>query len=296
MNERPVLLGLTSVEVATRIDAGQSNRATRTTSRSLSAILRANLLTLFNAVVGGAFLLLLILGQWKDALFGLAVVSNALIGIVQEFRAKRALDALTLMHQPKSRAVRDGRVTSVDVSDVVLDDVLVLSTGDQVPADCVVLESNDLEVDESLLTGESDPVVKATQDRLFAGSSVVAGSGYVRATVVGDNTYAGRLTSEVRGFSLVKSELRSAINKLIRWITWALVPLSLIALNGQMQANGGWTQAIESGKWLDALVGALASIIAMVPQGLVLMTSLAFAIAAVKLGSQKVLVQELPAV
>jgi len=296
MRSEPNIHGLTAAEVAERISSGQTNHATRQTSRSVRTILRANLLTLFNGLVGGAFLVLLILGQFEDALFGLAVIANALIGIVQEFRAKRTLDNLTLLNQPRARLMRDGVECEVAVRDVVLGDLLVLKSGDQLPADCELVEGAELEVDESMLTGESEPVAKPVGAALLAGSSIVAGHGFARVTVVGDQTYAGRLTTEVRGFSVVKSELRAALNKLIKWISWALIPLSLVAINGQMLAKGGWGKAIVSGDWLVALVGSIASIIAMVPQGLVLMTSLAFAIAAVKLARRNVLVQELPAV
>lgn len=296
MRSEPNIHGLTAAEVAERVSSGDTNHTTRQTSRSIRTILRANLLTLFNGLVGGAFLVLLILGQFKDALFGLAVIANALIGIVQEFRAKRTLDNLTLINQPRSRVMRDGVETEVAVRNVVLGDVLVLKSGDQLPTDCVMVDGAELEVDESMLTGESEPVAKPVGATMLAGSSVVAGHGFARVTVVGDQTYAGKLTTEVRGFSVVKSELRVALNKLIKWISWALIPLSLVAINGQMLAKGGWGKAIVSGDWLVALVGSIASIIAMVPQGLVLMTSLAFAIAAVKLARRNVLVQELPAV
>ncbi len=296
MRNEPNIRGLTTADVAERITAGKTNQTSRQTSRSIRTILRANLLTLFNGVVGGAFLVLLILGQFKDALFGLAVIANALIGIVQEFRAKRTLDNLTLLNQPLARVMRDGVETEVAIANVVLDDLLVLKAGDQLAADCELVEGLELEVDESLLTGESEPVSKRSGDALLAGASIVAGHGYARVTVVGDHTYAGQITTEVRGFSVVRSELRAALNKLIKWISWALIPLSLVAINGQMLAKGGWGHAIVSGEWLVALVGSIASIIAMVPQGLVLMTSLAFAIAAVKLTRRNVLVQELPAV
>jgi cation-transporting ATPase E len=290
------LQGLNDEEVDTRRTLGLTNAQDKSSSRSLANILRANLFTLFNAVVGGSFLLLLVLGQWKDALFGFAVVSNVVIGVVQEFRSKRALDRVAILNQPRARVLRSGTNVEVDVADVVLDDVLVLWAGDQVPADAVLLESTGLEVDESLLTGESDPIEKAQGDLVLSGSSIVAGRALARTIRVGVESYSTSITLEARRFSLVSSELRNSLARMIKWITWALVPLMIIALNGQMQAVGGWEEAISNGEWVHAAVASIASIISMIPQGLVLITSITFAVAAVKLSRQQVLVQELPAV
>lgn len=288
--------GLSSVQVAIRRDLGLTNAQDKSSSRSLGNILRANLLTLFNAVVGGSFLLLLVLGQWKDALFGFAVVSNVVIGVVQEYRSKRALDRVAILNQPRARVLRDGEVIDIDVSSVVLDDILVLRAGDQVLADSVVLSVSGLEVDESLLTGESDAIEKNLKDIVLSGSSVVSGSALARTIRVGVESYSTAITLEARRFSLVSSELRNSLARIIKWISWALIPLMLIALNGQMQAVGGWHAALSDGAWVQAAVASIASIISMIPQGLVLITSITFAVAAVKLSRQQVLVQELPAV
>ena len=295
-NEDLLAHGLSGEQVAIRVALGLTNAQDKSSSRSLGNILRANLLTLFNAVVGGSFLLLLVLGQWKDALFGFAVVSNVVIGVVQEYRSKRALDRVAILNQPRARVLRDGGNVEIDVSAVVLDDVLVLRAGDQVLADSIVLSATGLEVDESLLTGESDPIDKSVHDVVLSGSSVVAGSALVRTIRVGVESYSTTITLEARRFSLVSSELRNSLARIIKWITWALIPLMLIALNGQMQAVGGWRNAIADGQWVHAAVASIASIISMIPQGLVLITSITFALAAVKLSRQQVLVQELPAV
>jgi cation-transporting ATPase E len=288
--------GLRPDEVLVRARAGLDNRQPTGSSRSLLSILRGNLLTLFNAVVGGCSLLLLALGQWQDAVFGLAVLANVVIGIAQEYRAKRILDTLTLLHAPGARVLRAADVTEISVDDVVLDDVLVLRAGDQIPADAVVLRSNGLEIDESLLTGEVDPVPKSVHGEVLCGSAVVAGHGTARVVRVGAESFASRLTIEAKSFSLVNSELRSALNRIVRVISWALLPMMAIVVNGQMKALGGWTRAIQTGTWRDGAVSAVASIIGMIPQGLVLITSVAFALAAVKLARDHVLVQELPAV
>lgn len=251
---------------------------------------------MFNAIVAGSFVLLLLLGEWRDALFGFAAVSNAVIGVVQEYRAKRSLDRLAVLDAPYARVLRDGSVQDIAIQDVVLDDVIVLRTGDQVSADAAVLESEGLQIDESLLTGESDPVDKGPGTEALSGSSVVAGQGRARVVRVGADSFASRLTAEAKRFSLVNSEIRSSLNRILRWISWGLLPVMALVVNGQMQANGGWEQAISTGTWRTGAVGAVASVIAMIPLGLVLLTSVAFAVGGVRLAREKVLIQELAAV
>ena len=288
--------GLTTAEVAERVAAGLTNKQDTSSSRKFSSILRANFFTLFNAIVGGSFLALLLLGQWKDALFGLAVISNILIGVIQEYRSKRTLDRISLLHAPHARARRNGELVDLKLEEIVMDDLLELRAGDQLLADAEVIYSDGLELDESILTGESEPVEKEIGSTLLASSAVSAGRGLARVTQVGSNTYASKITIEAKKFSLVASELRNAINKVIKWISYALLPFVLIAANGQMQAHGGWVQAIADGSWLEATVAAIASVIAFVPQGLVLITSITFAVAAMGLARKNVLLQELPAV
>ncbi|MGX5680598.1 HAD-IC family P-type ATPase [Schumannella luteola] len=288
--------GLTSAEVAQRHADGRSNDYSPPSSRSLGMILRANIITLFNGIIAGCFLLLLVLGRWQDALFGLSALANAVIGTVQEYRAKRSLDQLALLNAPAARVRRDGAELQIAVRDVVLDDLLELRPGDQVPADAVVTSASGLQLDESLLTGESDPIDKDSDDRVLSGSVVVAGEGTARVDRVGADSFANQLASEAKRFSLVTSELRSSINRVLKWLTWLVGPLALLVLNGQMVAAGGWGVAIESGRWRSAAVDTIASLVAMIPLGLVLMTSIAFAVGAVKLSRRKVLVQELAAV
>lgn len=266
------------------------------TGRSLARILRANVFTLFNAVVGGSFLLLLVLGAWQDAFFGFFVVANTLIGVTQELRAKRTLARLAVLNAPRARVRRDGVDVECDIADVVLDDLLVLAVGDQLTADAQLVDDRQLEVDESLLTGEAEPLRPGIGDELFSGSTIVAGYGLARVIRVGSDSYAARITAEAKRFSLVNSELRRSVERVIRWITIGLLPVGVIVLNGQMQAVGGWSAALSSGAWHDAVVLAVGSLIATVPQGLVFMTSIAFAVGAVKLARSTVLVQELAAV
>jgi len=288
--------GLTAAEVAERVATGRANTVTDASSRSIWSILRANVLTLFNGIVLAGFTLLLVLGYWQDALFGLAAIANAVVGVTQEYRAKRALDRLALMHAPKARVLRDGIEQEIEVRGIVLDDLLVVRSGDQMTADASVLSATRLEADESLLTGESDPVDKAAGDHLLSGSLIVGGEGLARVTAVGDAAFAAKLTAEAKRFSLVNSELRRSINRILRWITWAIFPIMAIVVNANMQAAGGWEHAIATGAWREAAVASVAAVIAMIPLGLVLMTSIAFAVGAVRLSMHQVLVQELPAV
>ena len=293
--------GLSSAEAAKRLADGRGNAAPDASSRSLWAILAANVFTLFNAIVFAGFGILLVLGRWQDALFGLPAIFNTVIGVVQEFNAKRTLDRLAVLNAPTARVIRDGEVMEIPQEQVVLGDVFVLHVGDQITADARIIDTDHagptgLELDESLLTGESDAVRKRSGDEVLSGSNVVTGSGTAEVIRVGAESYAAKLTSDARKFSLVKSELRGSIDRLLKWIMWLLPVMIVIVVNGQMQSEGGWTVAIANGGWQEAAVGAIAAVIAMVPLGLVLVTSIAFAVSGVSLAKQQVLIQELPAV
>lgn len=288
--------GLSTAEVEDRRSKGLTNEFQQESSRSLWSIFSANVFTLFNAIVFAGFGLLLALGRWQDALFGFPALFNTLIGVVQEFQAKRTLDRLAVLNAPTARVLRNGETLEIPLGEVVMDDVLVLRTGDQITADARVLDSRGLELDESLLTGESDAIRKREGDEVLSGSGVVAGSGTAVVIRVGADSYAAKLTAEARSFSMVSSELRSSQNTLLKWITWLLFPVMAILINGQMMAVGGWQVAIAEGRWRDAAVGTVAAVIAMIPLGLVLMTSIAFAAGGVKLAQRQVLIQELPAV
>lgn len=288
--------GLSSQEVAERVELGLTNAQPNSTSRSLWAIVRTHLFTLFNLVLGLCGAVVIALGRWLDLLFLVAAVSNVVIGFVQEFSAKRQLDKIALLRRDPASVRRDGVLTKVPLAEIVLDDVLLLSRGDQVPADGEVLEADGLDIDESLLTGENDPVVKQPGDKVLSASSVTSGSGTVRVTAVGGKSHASKLANEARQFAPIRSELRDSLARVVRWLSTALVPIIAVVLNGQMRAAGGWQHAFDTGAWQDALVASVSSVASMVPQGLALMTTITFAVAAVKLARQEVLIQEQPAV
>jgi cation-transporting ATPase E len=279
--------GLSAAEVGERVGRGEVNEAEERTSRTFGEIVRANVFTRFNAILGTLFVLILVFGSARDGLFGIVLVANTLIGVVQEYRAKRTLDRLAVLNAPKARVVRDGQMREIAVGDVVLDDMCALRAGDQVPCDGVVRSVDGLEIDESLLTGESDPVAKDAGDEVLSGSIAVAGSGTFQATRVGNEAYARKLASEARRFTLARSELMEGINTILRYVQYALPFVALVLALSQFHVH-------EDNR--EAVAGIVAGMVAMIPEGLVLLTSMAFALAAVTLARRQVLVQELPAV
>ena len=280
-------LGLTSEEVAERTRDGRRNDVPERTSRTIQQIIRSNIFTRFNAILGAMLAIILVVGPAQDALFGFVLVANAGIGIVQELRAKRTLDRLTLLIAPKVNVVRDGAVHDVGVADVVLDDVLVVAAGAQIVVDGEVVQEDGLEIDESLLTGEADPVQKSVGDPVLSGSFVAAGAGRYRATAVGREAYAAKLAEDARRVTLTRSELRAGIDRILTYVTFAIVPTAVLLFISQLRSHDSWRSAMS---------GAVAGTVAMVPEGLVLLTSLAFAVAVRRLAKDRVLVQELVAV
>jgi cation-transporting ATPase E len=196
--------GLSAADVVERERQGLVNQVDERTSRSFLEIARGNIFTRFNAILATMFVLILVFGEARDSLFGFVLVSNALIGIIQEWRAKRTLDRLAVVSAPQARAVRDGSAQAIEVGRVVLDDLLEIRAGDQLVADGIVCSSEGIEIDESLLTGESDPRPKKIDDEVLSGSIVVAGSGHFQATRVGADAYARQLAVEARRFALTR--------------------------------------------------------------------------------------------
>src|SRR5215831_1450920 len=279
--------GLNTAQVAERRSRGLTNAGGEHTSRSVAHILRANILTRFNLILGVLLAVILAVGEPQDALFGIVLVTNALIGIGQELRAKRTLDRLAVLSAPRVRVVRDGAPREIAVDGLVADDLVELRAGDQLVADGVVRDSASLQADESLLTGESEPVDKRTGDQLLSGSFVVAGSGDYQATGVGAEAYARKLAAQARRFTVVRSELIGGINQILRYVTWTLPPVAILLVVSQLHTSENLREGATS---------TVAALVGMVPQGLVLLTSVAFGVAAVTLAQRRVLVQQLPAV
>lgn len=282
-------VGLSEKEVHRRMRDGLDNRSPNKSSRSLIDILRANIFTRFNAILATlAVVVILIDGSPFNALFGMAMVINSAIGILQELRAKITLDKLSILSAPTVRAIRGGKTQEIAVEDVVRDDYLRIKLGDQIVADGEILDSESLEIDESLLTGESDPIFKKAGDTLLSGSIVVAGKGIMRADKVGAESYSAQLTSKAKRFQRASSELVAGTNKLLRWISWLLVPVVPLLVFGQLR--------LDYGDWRQAIIHSTAAIVGMIPEGLVLLTSTAFMLAIIQLARRKVLVQQMPAV
>ena len=283
-----IAAGLSDAEVAARVAQGKTNDVPGRASRSVGDIVRANVFTRINAILGVLFLIVLATGSLINGLFGLLIVANSAIGIIQELRAKKTLDSLAIVGQARPTVRRQSGTAELPPNEVVLDDVIELGPGDQIVVDGELLEATTCEIDESLLTGEADPIAKSVGDQVMSGSFVVAGTGAYRATKVGREAYAARLAEEASKFTLVKSELRSGIDKILQFITYLLWPTGLLVIYTQLfLTHVGWRESVLR------MVGAL---VPMVPEGLVLMTSIAFAVGVVRLGRRQCLVQELPAI
>ncbi|MEU6197884.1 HAD-IC family P-type ATPase [Streptomyces sp. NPDC047061] len=280
--------GLTSAEVAERVARGQVNDVPVRSSRSFGEIVRANVFTRFNAIIGVLWLIMLVVAPIQDSLFGFVILANTGIGIVQEWRAKKTLDSLAVIGEARPTVRRDGAAVEVSTSEIVLGDLIEIGPGDKIVVDGVCAEADGLEIDESLLTGEADPVVKRPGDQVMSGSFVVAGGGAFAATKVGREAYAAQLAEEASRFTLVHSELRSGISTILKYVTWMMVPaaIGLVATQLVVKNNG----------LKDAVARTVGGIVPMVPEGLVLLTSVAFAIGVIRLGRQQCLVQELPAI
>ncbi|CAN5275353.1 cation-translocating P-type ATPase [soil metagenome] len=282
------MTGLSDAEVAQRVADGKTNDVPNRAARSVSEIIRGNVFTRINAILGVLFLIVLSTGSLINGLFGLLIVANSAIGIIQELRAKQTLDKLAIVGQAKPMVRRQAKTGPLAPNEVVLDDIIELGPGDQIVVDGQVVEDTNLEVDESLLTGEADPIAKDVGDQVMSGSFVVAGTGAYRATKVGREAYAAKLAEEASKFTLVKSELRSGINRILQFITWLLWPAGILIIYTQLfTTDAGWQESVLR------MVGAL---VPMVPEGLVLMTSIAFAVGVVRLGRRQCLVNELPAI
>ncbi|MFJ8505782.1 HAD-IC family P-type ATPase [Streptomyces avermitilis] len=280
--------GLSTAQVAERVARGEVNDVPVRSSRSLGEIVRANVFTRFNAIIGVLWLVMLFVAPFQDSLFGYVIIANTGIGIIQEWRAKKTLDSLAVIGEARPTVRRDGVASEVSTSEIVLDDVIETAPGDKIVVDGVCVETDGLEIDESLLTGEADPVVKHAGDTVMSGSFVVAGGGAFKATKVGREAYAAQLAEEASRFTLVHSELRTGISTILKYVTWMMVPTAIGLIISQL--------VVKQSEFKDSVARTVGGIVPMVPEGLVLLTSVAFAIGVIRLGRRNVLVQELPAI
>ncbi|WP_426501123.1 HAD-IC family P-type ATPase [Streptomyces sp. D54] len=280
--------GLSTAEVAERVARGEVNDVPVRSSRSVTEIVRANVFTRFNLIIGVLWVIMLFVAPIQDSLFGFVIVANTGIGIIQEWRAKKTLDSLAVIGEAKPTVRRDGVAAEISTSEIVLGDLVELGPGDKVVVDGTVSEADSLEIDESLLTGEADPVIKRAGDPVMSGSFVVAGGGAFTATKVGREAYAAQLAEEASRFTLVHSELRSGISTILKYVTWMMVPTAIGLIISQL--------VVKDNNFKESVARTVGGIVPMIPEGLVLLTSVAFAIGVVRLGRKQCLVQELPAI
>ena len=274
--------GLTAAQAEERYNEKRAVRPHET--RTVGQIVRDNSLTLFNFVNLILVTLIAIFGDMRDTLFFGVALSTTLMGIIQELRAKRTLDRLSLLRDTKVEAVRDGLIVRVESSRVVPNDILRLRAGDQVIADCVCLHEQGLQVNEALITGEADEVDKHPDDALWSGSFVTAGAAYVKVTAVGQDSFAARLSHEAKKEKKAKSRLVQSLRNIIRVLAVALAPMGIILFLSHR----------SDGQSLDtAVTGTAAALIGMIPQGLILLTNVAFAVGVINLGKRQTMVQSL---
>ncbi|MFQ6864116.1 HAD-IC family P-type ATPase [Blautia sp.] len=278
------MTGLTDEQVKERIEAGQINADENPNTRTYKQIVRENTLTFFNFLNLVLLVLVLMVGSIKNAFFVCIIIINTLIGIAQEIRAKKTIDKLAILTAKKSIVIREGKKWTVPTEELVLDDLVCLKTGDQVPADAKILEGS-LEVNESLLTGESDNLPKNQGDQLFSGSFVTAGEACCQIIHVGKDNYASQITSEAKEFKRHNSELRNSLNAILKVISIIIVPIGALLFYKQYYMVGV--------SFRDSIVSMVAGVLGMIPEGLVLLTSVALTLGALVLANKKTLVQEL---
>ncbi|MFI5756209.1 cation-translocating P-type ATPase [Streptomyces sp. NPDC051569] len=280
--------GLTAAEVARHVERGEVNDVPVRSSRSVHEIVRGNVFTRFNAIIGILWAITFFVAPIQDTLFGFVIIANTGIGIIQELRAKRTLDGLAVIGEAKPTVRRDGVAAEISTSEIVLGDLIELGPGDKVVVDGEIAEAESLEVDESLLTGEADPVLKQPGDPVMSGSFVVVGGGAFKATKVGREAYAVQLAEEASRFTLVSSELRNGISTILKYVTWMMIPTALGLILSQL--------VVKQTDFKDSIARTIGGVVPMIPEGLVLLTSVAFAIGVIRLGRKQCLVQELPAI
>jgi cation-transporting P-type ATPase E len=280
----PADVGLSGKEAAARLR--KLGPPPETSSRSMSSIVAGNVFTLFNAIIGAFFVLDLGLGLYADSIFGLIAVVNSGIGIYQEKKAKETLDEIAVLVAPHARVVRDGAEVKLTANEVVPGDLIQVGPGDQLVADGEVVSSRGMTVDESLLTGESDGVQKGKGDRVLSGSFCVSGSGHYVVDAVREESYAGRIAGEARTFRHPPSPLQEEVNRVIVAATYVMVPLAVILILSLEVRNVGLRDAAQT---------ATAGLVTLIPEGLVLLMSVTFAVAAVRLARRNTLVQQISA-
>ena len=278
------LHGLTDAEVRQRIEQGLVNHNSDIKSKSIKRIVLENLITPFNILNFVLAVMILIVGSYKNLLFMGVIICIIFIGTVQEIRAKKTIDKLSLIAEPKAHVIRNGIKQEIAIHDIVMDDITFLGAGNQVCSDAVVIEG-ECEVNESLLTGESEPVLKQPGDHLLSGSFIISGNCHARVEHVGKDNYAAQITDNAKYVKKPNSEIMRWTNRIIKYIGFTLIPVGIALFCKQV--------FISHQGFNDAIVGVVAALIGMIPEGLILLTSVVFAVSIIRLSQHKTLVQEL---
>ena len=282
-----ILRGLTMSDVKERILRGEVNKIPKAPSRTIWQMIRANFFNVFNALNLVLAVLVIIAGSPKNAVFAFVIVVNSIIGVIQELNAKKTLEKLSVLSMAHVNVIRDGKKKKITIEELVKDDIVCLEGGEQILADCELITGDELEIDESMLTGEADPVHKEGGDKLYSGSFVVTGEGYAKVVLVGKETYSSQLAEEARKFKIVNSELQDSISKIMKILLWLIGPLGIILTLTQLK--------FSNSSWQEAIIGSVSGIIGMVPEGLVLLASATFIVSVVRLSKYNTLVQQLSA-
>ncbi len=278
------ITGLKSSEVLKMRKAGKCNKQEKNSSKSYGKILFENIFTVFNVVNAVLAVLLFISGSIKNCLFIIVVISNTLIGIIQEIRAKKTVDKLTIINTGRINVIRNGKPQSVPVHELVLGDVISIGRGEQIPNDCKILSGN-CEVNESLLTGESDPIIKNKGDKLYSGSYIIGGKAVCEIVSAGNDNYADKLLKQIKCMNQPNSEIVQFINKIILIIAFSIIPIGGLLFYNQY--------TLSDGTYKEALTGTATAVIGMIPEGLILLTSTVFAVGIIRLSKNNVLSQDL---
>ena len=277
--------GLTAQQVAERKEKGLWNKKAESATKTTKEIVKSNVFTYFNLIFLVIALLLIGVGAFRDLTFLPIIIANTLIGIVQEIRSKKVLDDLSILNSPKTRVIRDGSKKEIPADELVLDDIVELSAGGQIPADAVVLNGQ-LNVNESLLTGESDEIVKKSGDELLSGSFVVSGSCLARLTKVGEESYISKLTHRATQTKEgEQSEMIRSLNRLVQAVGIVIIPIGVVLFVQQFVYAGTPLR--------DSVTSMVAAILGMIPEGLYLLASVAMAVSAMRLAKQQVLIHDM---
>ena len=282
------IMGLTSEEVRERIDNGLTNHTDISTQKTVGQIVKSNLLTYFNLIFLILTVLLCIVGSFRNLTFLPVIIGNTVIGIFQELRAKKTLDKMSMLNAPHSIVVRDGEQQQIQSEELVKDDIIILSAGNQICADATVL-SGSISVNEALLTGESDEIKKKSGDRLMSGSFVVSGQCYAKLDKVGNESYISQLTAQAKAMGDgEQSEMIRYINKLVKWVGIIIIPVGIILFCQAYIMNG------ETFK--KSVVSMVAAVLGMIPEGLYLLTTVALALSTIRLAKKQVLLHDMKSI